>query len=234
MSSAQETMLKPSDVSAASRKYHERRTKATTPTFGLAKVKAAIARIKPQASADEGFGLLASPAWGTMTTPERFTYTMIHGENESQNCDVMPWVVDEERKVFAYPPPVFGGESTWSDRQRKFLTGQRTAVVRLLRSTIRAKGEVGVNLKAAIIELRAHELIPDLLWAYNRGPKDQDILSVLNVLMLRGKYEPFMKSATYRKLYSDQANYQASIEANPANQKLIAERATAFYRSRSR
>ncbi|RYG23610.1 hypothetical protein EON82_13520 [bacterium] len=220
-------------VSPATSRYHELRFKSTEPSFGLAKVKGLIKQIKPKKIDDES-AVLATTAWNRLSTAEKFTYCMLHGELSTQNCDAMPWVVDEENKVFAYPPPFLGGELMWSDRQKAFLKSHRGEVVRLLRSTIRSKGEVGVNLKVATYEINADELIPDLISVYRKGRKDQDILTLLMLLMKDGKYKPFLSSTTYRKLYGENASYQSYIVANEANQKLMFDRAMGYYRSRVR
>ncbi len=224
--------VKVSDVSPATRRYHEYRQAATQPSYGLARVKALLKATKATKGDDMDSKLLAPAAWNRLTTAEKFTYCMVHGEVSSQNCEAMPWIVDEEHKVFAYPPPFNGGEENWSDRQRAFLTGHRSAVVRLLRSTIREKERVGANLKAAIVEIHANELIPDLVKAYGRDRKDQDILSVLMLLMKDGKDKPFLASITYHKLYAEGASYQSFIVVNAANQKLMVGRAMAFYHRR--
>lgn len=225
--------VKESDISPATRKYREYRMMRTEPPFGLAKVKALIAKIKPAKGADEDSRVLATTAWSRLSTPEKFTYCMLHGEVSSQNCDGMPWVVDEEQKIFAHPPDFSGGgEENWSDRQTAFLAKNRREVVRLLRTTIREKGRVGFNLKAAIVQIDAYELIPDLVTAFDRDHKDQDILSVFALLMKDGKYKPFLQSVTYRKFYGPDANYQAYIVGNEENQKLMISRAMGFYHSR--
>lgn len=228
--------VKPSDVSPAARRYHDFRQAATEPSFGLTRVKALIKAIKPslKPGEDQDSQTLATPAWNRLTDAEKFTYCMLHGEVSSQNCDMMPWVMDEDKKVFSNPPPFNAGEQDWSDRQRAFLTKQRPEVVRFLRSTIREKGRVGVNLKAAIKELDAYELIPDLVKVYERDHRDQDILTVLALLMKDGKDKPFLDSITYRKLYGPDANYQSFVLANEANQKLMVVRAMAYYHRRVR
>ncbi len=228
--SAQDVQEK--DLAASTRHYHDYRQQATEPPYALKRVKAIIKAIKPSKGTDGDSQNFISPAWSHMSTPEKFTYCMLHGEVSSQNCDAMPWIVDEEHKVFAYPPPFNSGEENWSDRQHAFLVHHRHEVVELLRSTIRTQGRVGVNLKQTIVELHANEMIPDLIKAYDRDHKDQDILSVLMLLMKDGKFKPFMESITYRKLYGPDANYQSFIVANEANQKLMAQRAMTFYKSR--
>ena len=215
------------NVSPATKRYHELRQKETEPPFALAKVKAAI-----KALAGKDDEVIASPLWPKMSTQERFTYCMLHGELFSQNCSEMPWFVDEEKKVFSYPPPFAYGQEQWSKRQEAFLKQRRGAVVGLLRRTIRERGRVGVNLKNAIIEIKAVELIPELVTVYNRDRKDQDILSVLAVLMKEGGDKAFRASPTWHKLYGPEANYKSFIVANEANQKLMVARAMAFYHRR--
>ena len=222
--------VKPEDLSPATKRYRAYRLQPTEPPFGLSKVKALVARIKPD---KEDNRRLSAAAFDRLTAPERFTYCMVHGEDASQNCDAMPWIVDEEHKVFARSPGFFG-EEIWSDRQLAFLRSHRSDVVRLLRRTIRARRRVGSNLKDTVEYLHANELIPDLIWAYDLDHKDHDILTTLMVLMGDGKFKPFLESLTYKKLYGENASSQSYIVANEANQKLMAERAMAFYRSRVR
>ena len=224
--------VKETDLSAATKQYRAYRVQNTEPSYGLAKVKAAIRQTKPTKGEDMDSVVLAPSVWTRLSTAERFTYCMLHGEVSSQNCDEMPWIVDEEHKVFAYPPSFHDAEESWSKRQLAFMKGNRTAVIRLLRETMAAKERVGVNLKNAITEIGAFELIPDLVKLYDRDHKDQDLLSVMAVLMKEGKDKPFLASITYRKLYGPEANYQSFIVANPENQKLMTDRAMAFYRRR--
>lgn len=212
-------------------KYREYRYAATEPTFGLSKVKKLIKGIKAD---EEDNRIMSEKTYNSLSVEEKFTYAMIHGENSSQNCDVMPWVVGEDKKIFGYFAGIFGDEAAWSDRQRSFLKNNRTKVVSLMRSTIKTRQRVGVNFKHTIMELDAFELIPDIIAVYNVNKKDQDILTVLNLLMREGKYKPFLESATCKKLYGPDANYQASIEANAANQKLVISRATEYYKSRKK
>lgn len=220
------------DVSPATKRYRAYRLETTEPPYGLKKVKALVKGIKPVKGGEDDMGdVRATAAWQRMTTEERFTYCMLHGEDPSQNCNAMPWLVDEEHKVSAYPAGFFGDE-VWSKRQLAFLRSHRSDVVRLLRGTIRARGRVGANLKDTITYLNTNELIPDLIWAYRRDRKDQDILTVLMLLMREGKYAPFLSSTTYKKLYGENANAESFVAASEANQKLMFERAMGFYRTR--
>jgi len=218
-------------VSAATKRYHEYRYENTEPTYGLGKVKAAIKKIKRNPK-DEEDQSLPTPIFNALSTKEKFTLCMIHGEVASQNCDGMPWIVGEEKKIFAQPVGFFNDEEMWSDRQTKFLQTHRGEVIGMLRETMRKKSRVGANLKAAISAVHANELIPDLVKVYRKDRKDQDILTLLMVLMKDGQYKPFLASPSYRKLYGKDANYQSFVEANPANQKLTIDRAMAFYKTR--
>lgn len=219
-----------SNPSKATLKYREYRQSSTTPTYGLAKVKALIKKIKPDSDDNRH---LNQKDYDKLTVEERFTYTMLHGEDATQNCDAMPLFKDEEKKIFVYIPGSFGDEQTWSERQRAFLKNNRTKVISLLRSTMSAKEHAGVNIKAAILELDAVELIPDLAKLYNAKHYDQDILTVLMLLMREGKFEPFLKSQSYEKLYGENSNYRGYIAANKDNQKLVIDRAMAYYKVRT-
>ncbi len=216
-------------LSSASRLYREYREAISEPTFGLAKVKALIKKIK--ADKEENFRL-PDNLYNALSFEEKFTYTMIHAEDSSQNCDVMMGVVDEEKKIFGFGPDAFGGEVTWSDRQREFMKANRTKFIDLLRRTMTTRQRVGVNLKEAILEINAFELIPDLIKTYKIKRKDHDVLTVMMILMKEGKYPDFLKSASYEKLYGENSNYKGFLMATPANQKLIMDRAMAFYQSK--
>jgi hypothetical protein len=218
-------------ASAASRKYAAYRGQSTDPLYAVKKVKALIAKIK---SDQEDNRYLPEKTYKSLTVQEKFSYCMLHGEDFSQNCSAMPEILDEQKKIFPYFPGPFGDEAIWSDRQRAFLDNNRTKVVKMLRETIAARQRVGINLKQAIVYVKANELIPDLISVYKRDRKDHDLLTVMMLLMQEGKYRPFMDSPTYKKLYADDANYQSNIAFNAANEKLIIDRANAFYKSRTK
>ena len=216
--------------SSTSRKYHEYRLVVTEPAFHLAKIKAAVTKIRAD---KEGNRRMAEKAYNELTFEEKFTYNMIHGEDSSQNCDGSMATVREETKIFGYFPDAFSeGDICWSERQREFLTRNRSKVISLLRSTLKLRERAGVNLKNAVLEIKAYELIPDLISTYNIKKKDLDVLSLLMLLMKEDKFPEFMKSASYEKLYGENANYKNFLEANTANRDLIFERATAYYKSK--
>ena len=210
-------------------KYREFRQESTTPTFGLAKVKKLVKTIKPDSDDNRH---LNQKAYDSLTVEEKFTYTMIHGEDATQNCDVMPVFKDEEKKIFGYIPGNFHDETTWSDRQRKYLKDNRETVIKLIRRTILDDKRVGVNLKSAILEIDGVELIPDLAKVYNAKHYDHDILTVMMLLMKEGKFEPFAKSQSFEKLYGEHSNYRGYIMANTDNQKLVIDRAMAYFKQR--
>lgn len=219
-------------MSAATKNYRAYRLKFTEPSFGLAKVKAIIAKIKPVAKPESDGESLETSSWSAMSTPEKFTYSMIHGEVATQVCDVPPWLLDEQNKIFGQLTG-FANEQSWSDRQRAFLKGHRSDVVRLMRTTIREKGRVGVNLKTAIADLSLYELIPDLASVYRKDRKDQDVLTVMLLLMKAGGDKPFQGTLTYKKLYGPDGNWMSYIVANRANQDLTMQRAMAYYHRRA-
>lgn len=227
-----------SSFSSAQASYETYRSEKTTPSFGLSEVQSKIAkaeaRYKAHPSNDDTFteGLSASEFNG-LSVPERFTYCMIHGEQYAQNCEIMPVIPDSEHKIIGYLPDAFKDSFTWSQRQRDFLQKHRTEVIALLRKTFHSKTHVGVNLKQAIVEIDAYELIPDLIASQKGDPRDQDIFTVLMLLMKDGKYRPFLQSQTYKKLYKDEAaSYRSFVLANSANQALTNRRATDYYKSR--
>lgn len=216
----------PPALSAASRRYVDYRCEITKPPFELAKVQALIK--------SQGRHILPDKSFNGMSVPEKFTYTMLFAEQDSQNCDGMPMVAGEEKMIFGYvPDPFNAGNSVWSQRQENFLNHYREQVIGLIRQTIHSRQRVGVNLKSAITLLDAHELIPDMLAVYKRDRKDQDILTACLFLMRNDKFKPFLSTPTYKKLYGENASYQAYIVANQANEDLTMQRAMAFYHSKA-
>lgn len=215
------------EPSKESQAYHEYRTKTTVPPYGLAKVKSLIAKINQ--GDDENLSL-NSKAYLALPLREKFTYNMIHAESYSQNCDAMPPIEDEHLKVFGYLPDAFD-EYSWSDRQTDFLTANRDSVFALIKESVNRSKRIGVNYKLAIVSLNGKEMIPFLINMYKQDNKDHDILTVLLLLMEKSKYQPFINSATYTKLYSSTSNYQAFIQYNKANEELILKRATDFYKN---
>ncbi len=223
---AQENWPKPS---AASLAYGKFRTTLTEPLYGLTKVKSLIKKIKEDS---DGNRKLSESVYNGLSVNEKFTYVMLHGEDYSQNCDVMPPIVDEHKKIFPYFPSPFGDESIWSDRQRNFLHANRSKVVSLLRETIRVRGTAGANVKEVIAEINGNELIPDLISIYNKTKKDNDILTLFMIQMDAFNYKPFTTTSLYKSLYGEEADYQAFVPASTSNINTILKFAKEFYNNR--
>jgi hypothetical protein len=114
----------------------------------------------------------------------------------------------EEKKIFGFLPDFFR-EANWSERQEKFLKDNRDSVMVLIKeSTIRSK-RMGVNYKRTIHQINGVEMIPFLVKFYNEKKKDGDILTLMLLLMKENNYGPFVSSATYKKLYSEEHSYIA-------------------------
>ncbi len=217
------TWVEPSKESQA---YHEYRLKISRPPDGLEKVLALITK----AGSDENDNVaLPQKEYMALSMREKLTYHLIHAESYSQNCDAMPPVPDEHKKIFAQLPDAFG-EYSWSQRQANFLAANRDSAIALISASIQRSNRVGVNYKKAIIEINGREMIPLLISTYNKDHKDHDILTLLMILMKNNEYPAFVSSTSYKKLYADESSsYQAFLNFNTANEALIIERATTFY-----
>jgi hypothetical protein len=215
-------------ASKESEAYHEARMKLTNPPYGLAKVQSLISDIKN--SDEDDSRALGSKIYMGLALREKFTYNMIHGESYSQNCDAMPLMQDEHKKIFSYLPDAFG-EYNWSIRQKDFFTEHKDSVLVLMKESIIRTNKVGLNYKEAIIEINAVKMIPVLVDVYkkNTARRDLDILTIFMLLMKENKYEPFLKSASFTKLYGDENSYESYLNYNKANEDLIIERVMGFY-----
>jgi hypothetical protein len=217
------------EASPESQAYHAYRSKTTIPPYGLAKVKALIAKV--QSGEDDNL-VLNSKDYLALSLREKFTYNMIHAESYNQNCDAYPPIQDEQKKIFADLPDAFD-EYAWSSRQRDFLNGNRDSVMALIRESVNRSGRMGTNYKMTLVEIDALEMIPFLVETYKRPGqfKDLDILTVLLQLMKKGGYLPFKDSQSYRKLYGPDSNHQSFLQYNKPNEDLIIERAMNLYKS---
>lgn len=213
------------EASKESQAYHASRIKPTVPSYGLAKIKALIAKIK---STEDDDMILDQKTYLALPLREKFTYHMIHGESYSQNCDAMPPIQDEQKKISAYVPEAFD-EYAWSEKQKKFLVANRDSVMAIMSEIITRTKRAGVNFKQAIIEINGKEMIPLLISTYKINKKDLDLLTVLMQLMKDNEYAPFLESASYKKLYGDDASYSSYLNFNKSNEALILQRATDFY-----
>jgi hypothetical protein len=214
------------EPSKESKAYNAYRDETFEPPYGLKKVKAAIAKIKAN---DEGDAKVSNKVWDGFTLKEKFTYCMVHPESYSQNCDAMPPIADEHKKIFGFIPDAHM-EADLSDRQIAFLKKNKDSVISWIKDLSTKKSRVYLNFKEAILQLNAKDMIPLLIDIYKIKRKDHDILTVLMLLMKEGKYQPFLKSTMYSKLYGNDAHWLAHLIANKANQDLIMERAMAYFK----
>lgn len=211
---AQDEFPKPSKESEA---YHNFRVALTEPSYGLAKVKRLISAAKPNGEDDR---TIPTRAWDALSVAEKFTFSCLHAETFSQNCDAMPPVMDEHKKIFGWPESPFV-ESSWSERQVKFFANNRAACLRLLEDTVRSKKRMGCNLKLVAYQIHAKELFPFFISTYQKDRKDRDILSLMMVMMNEDNFVPFQDWEAYPKLYGTNAYYGSYIQFVPANESAI-------------
>ena len=206
-------------------KEYAYRYEITKPAFGLKKIEALIHR-----------NPVPESAFRSLTVEERFTYVVLHGEVFSQGCAAFPFTSPAGHKIFARAAEGLGDppNSQWSAREIRFLLRHRGEVIDLLRETIRSRNRIGANLKMAIDEVAARELVPDMLDVFERDRKDLDILTLCLIMMKDDQYQPFLESTAYRTLYGPVSNERSSLEANRANIDAIESMARAYWRSSAR
>jgi len=210
--------------------YREYRSKMSVPPYELAKIKKLVAGLKTSyEDNDEGHQKMPIQVYNSLSLREKFTYHMIHAEDFSQNCDVF-FAIDEHKKIFGHLPDLFG-DNNWSERQYKFLKDNRDSVMALIKESVLRSKRMGVNYKQAIVEINGWEMIPFLINTYQTDRKDHDILTLLMLLMEQNKYQPFVSSASYAKLYGKNASYDGYLELNKSNEDLIMQRAEHFYKT---
>ena len=173
--------------SAASKAYHKSRQRSTTPPYGLEKIQSLLPKMKDVPDKDNediGTRALTGKTYASLSLSEKFTYNMIHGESYFQNCDIFLPYLDEEKKIFARLPPLFSEEG-WSDRQTKFFIDNKDSVILLMTASINRTHYVGLNYKHVVVDINATSMIPFLIDFYKQKREDQDILTVLILLMLK-------------------------------------------------
>jgi hypothetical protein len=215
------------EASEESQAYHSYRITESEPPYGLNKVRSLIKGIK--FNDNDETEKLGSKLYQGLSLGEKFTYHMIHPESFSQICDAYPPIQDEHKKIFGQLPDLYD-EYSWSDRQIAFFKANRDSVVKLLKECITKDKQIGVNFKKAIVEMNATEMIPFLITTCKSIKKDHDILTVLLLLMEKNKYPPFIASISHKKLYSEDSDYKSFLVYNQANEDLIFQRATDFYK----
>jgi len=214
--------------------YREFRAQPSVPPYGLSKVKALIAKIKPQSdedNSDMGISPLPQKEYDALSLREKFTYTMIHPEMYAQNCAIFVPQTNEDQKIFGYLIS-WMNEETWSDRQLQFLLQNRDSAMAIIKESVTRSKRMGVNYKDALVEINAWEMIPFLISYYRENKKDKDVLTTLMLLMKKGNYADFIKSMSYKNLYSVESNYESSMSFNKANEDLTIQRAQAYFNSK--
>ncbi|UIR55726.1 hypothetical protein LZQ00_15835 [Sphingobacterium sp. SRCM116780] len=223
------------EPTAADRVYRTYREQETKPTFGLIKVEKLIKKIKePEGDMmiEDHISALSKTDLKKLNLKEQFTYVMIHPEMYSQACVDDMTSKGEEQKIFGVLTSAISGVE-WSEDQRKFLKQNRDTVQKLIFETIRIKKHMGVNLKAALIEISAWESIPAIIRYYQANKKDKDALTVLSLILKKGKDTPYLQSRMYQKLYGDDYSYTASVNFNQANEQFLLSTAQAYFKQKS-
>jgi hypothetical protein len=202
----------------------------TVPPYGLDKIKKLVEKIPYiEGEGDGGVEALTEKTYAALSVKEKFTYNMVHPETYSQICDPLPAHPDEANRIYATVPDTYG-EYDWSERQVNFFKNNRAELAQLIKEQRTIKS----NLKEAIVEMNATELIPYLINLYNKDKKDHYILTVLLQLMKNNNYPEFVNSTGYKKLYREPKTEEDYMTAfylvyNKANEDLIIQRATNFY-----
>jgi hypothetical protein len=202
----------------------------TVPPYGLEKIKTLVAKIPYiEGDGDGGIEALTEKTYAALSVKEKFTYNLVHPESYTQICDPLPAHPDAANRIYGTLPDTYG-EFMWSERQVNFFKNNRAAVVQLIKEQRTIKS----NLKEAIVEMNATELIPYLIDFYNKDKKDHFILTLLLQLMKKNNYPEFVNSSGYKKLYREPKSEEEYMTAfyltyNKANEDLIIQRATNFY-----
>ncbi|WP_276480312.1 hypothetical protein [Paraflavitalea pollutisoli] len=217
------------EASKESQAYHTYSMQLTFPPFSLKKVQTLVKAIEFKDSENnDGTEILKQSEYLKLTQREKFTYHAIHAETYNQNCDVMPPIQDEHKKIFGQLSDPFG-EYTWAERQRQFFRSNKDSVMAWIKESVGTGKRLGLNLKHIVVEINAREMIPFLISNYNSNKKDHDMLTVLMLLMKNNEYKVFMESLSYKKLYAPGTTYDGFLIFNAANEELIIKRATDFY-----
>jgi len=207
------------------------------PSWPVAEYNAVRKLIKQKGrpGSDPDVILLPDKVFKSLSFEQKFIYVMINGEDFEQNCDPDPTNSSPgaNKKIFGVLP-VFEVTDMmdWSDRETGFLKENRSRVIGKLRLMI-SHNDMQEPVESAIDCLEARELIPDLVGYIGRNRKNMSCVTVLLRLMKDGHYQPFLKSAAYRKLYGPNSDSSSFLVANQENVKLTVDRAMAYYQSRT-
>lgn len=203
----------------------------SVPPYSLAKIQADIGSLR---SVDDSSGgnftiALSEHAYASYSVREKFTYNMIHAEDYSQMCDILPERTSEKDRIYGQLQEFFG-EYSWSERQRTFFKVHRDSVEELMKAVIETSGRAGMNFLDVIVDINAIKMIPFLIDTYHKNNSNHYLLTTLMLLMKNNHYPEFSQSSSYNKLYKrEEDSYSAFIVYNKANEDLIIKRATDFF-----
>lgn len=211
----------------------EERLKNSIPSYNLSKIQKLISKlssINDTESNEYSDRYLSEKDFDKLTIKEKFTYTMVYPEIKSSSEDIDSLAIYEENKIFGKLPTIIN-DPKWSARQKKFLKQYRKNIQEFIRETSLKNQYMGLNFKKALLEINAIESIPFLVDFYNSTDKnDKDLLTVLMLLVKKGKYYPFVRSNVYRQLYNDDVNSQVScIDYSDINEEYILKTAHNYY-----
>jgi hypothetical protein len=215
--------------------YVEDRLKNTIPSYNLSKIEILIAKSMSlnnleTKDTDKIDFYLSEKDFNKLTIKEKFTYTMAYPEIKSSNGIPDSINIYKENKIFGMLPST-ANYPKWSIRQKKFLNQYRKNIQEFIQESSSKNQHMGLNLKNALLEINAVESIPFLINFYKSTDKnDKDLLTVLMLLVKKGKYYPFVRSNVYRQLYNDNVNFWESyIDYSDINEEYILKTAHNFY-----
>lgn len=211
----------------------EERLKNSIPSYNLSKIEKLISKLSSMngiESNEYNDRYISEKDFDKLTIKEKFTYTMVYPEIKSSSEGMDALAIYEENKIFGELPTSVN-DPKWSARQKKFLKQYRKNIQEFIRETSLKNQYMGLNFKKALLEINAIESIPFLVDFYNSTDKnDKDLLTVLMLLVKKGKYYPFVRSNVYRQLYNDDVNSQVScIDYSDINEEYILKTAHNFY-----
>lgn len=214
--------------------YYAFRNKISTPTCGLKKVQALISQRSaniPDEMLIDYDGGISTTDFDKLTIEEKFTYVMIYPEIYSQACAERMYAFEPQNKIFGHLLFVYNGVF-WSKRQLGFMKKNKGRIIDLIIDQSNQSHELGLNYKAALVEMSAWESIPFLIDFYHMNPQDKDILTTLLLFLNKAALSTFKQSKIHDKLYGPDTNYESWINFSKANEQYILESAQTYYAKR--
>lgn len=173
-------------------------------------------------------------AYDNLNTKAKLTYNLINYEQYFQNCGsgMLKSYETKGRLTARLAGPLEFFQ--WSGRQYDYFREHRDSIVAYMQEIYQDQGFIGQNLKEAIVEADAWEMIPSLAKEYEKR-KDLRLLTTLSLLMKKGEFKPFEKSYIYQELYGEGKRWTASMEIDTFSQvpENIIEFAKAYYKTKT-